>query len=283
MMNHIINDIAKNAADVCAGAEMYTGEDGLLYCSKCNTARQCVVPGFGLMPQKIQFCMCKCMVEEEETKQLQLKTEMTNLEIANARQLSSDDPAFKTHTFANDNGQHPELMKKARKYADDFQKHLKNGSGLLLCGNKGTGKTYAAEAIANRVIDQNYLAIFTTFGKIAEKALEVGYEGRREFFESLMNCPLLIIDDVGTERETDYMMETIQRVIDDRDRSFKPLIVTTNFTADEINHPSSGVWQRVWSRIMRTCYPIKCDGNDMRAEAGKARNKAMKKYFEDLN
>lgn len=280
-MQNIINDIANNSAEACNGEDLYKGEDGFLYCSKCHTPRQCISPGFGLMPEKVVFCICKCMAEAAETQKLQLKTEMTNLEIARARQLSSDDPAFRTHTFANDNGQHPELMKKAKKYAEDFEKHLKNGSGLLLCGSKGTGKTYAAEAIANKVIDQNYLAIFTTFGKIAEKALEAGYEGRREFFDSLANCPLLIIDDVGTERETDYMMEIIQRVIDDRDRSFKPLIVTTNFTAEQISHPDSGEWQRVWSRIIRTCYPIKCDGNDMRAEAGKARNKAMKKYFEE--
>ena len=282
-MKDIIEEISANAKNACSGEEFYTGEDGLLYCSKCRTPRQCRVPAFGLVPEHIRFCMCKCMVETEAAKKLQIKTDMTNIEIARARQLAVNDPAFKEHTFANDNGTHAELMRKARKYAEDFEKHLKNGSGILLCGSKGTGKSYAAEAIANKVIDSGYAVIFTTFGKIAEKAIEAGYEGRREYFDSLARCPLLIIDDVGTERETDYMMEIIQRVIDDRDRSLKPMIITTNFTAEEINKPNSSEWERVWSRIMRSCYPIKCDGNDIRAEAGKARSRAMKKYFEDLN
>lgn len=281
MMESIIKKIADNVP-VPPEDEVELREDGLLYCKKCGEARECIPIATGRFARKVG-CMCKCQKEQYEIEQLQLKTDMTKIEIERARQLAVNDPAFKTHTFANDNGKHPELMKKARKYADDFQKHLKMGSGLLLCGSKGTGKTYAAEAIANRVIDNGYPVVFTTFAKIAEKALEAGYEGRREYFESLSGCALLVLDDVGTERETDYMMETIQRVIDDRDRSLKPLIVTTNFTAEEINNPESGEWQRVWSRIMRTCYPIKCDGNDMRAEAGKARNKAMKKYFEDLN
>lgn len=280
MIASIITDIADKATETIQDADMYKGEDGLLYCSKCNTPRQCVVPGFGRMPSKVQFCLCKCMAENAYAERMQLKADMTNLEIEKARQLAKNDPAFRQHTFENDNGKHPELMQKAKKYANDFQKHMKNSSGLLLCGPKGTGKSYAAEAIANRVIDNGYPVIFTTFGKIAETAIEAGYEGRREYFESLTRCPLLIIDDVGMERETDYMMEIIQRVIDDRDRSLKPLIVTTNFTAEEINHPASSEWERIWSRIMRTCYPIRCDGNDMRAAAGMERNKEMKKYFE---
>ena len=281
MINSIMNGIAKKAEDrQDKDPPMYEGSDGFMYCCNCNTLRQCVVPGFGIMPEKVQYCMCKCMIEREETKRMQIKTDMTNVEIQKARQLAKNDPAFKNHTFANDNGQHPELMKKARKYADDFEKHLKNASGLLLCGPKGTGKSYAAEAIANKVIDSGYPVIFTTFGKIAETANEAGYEGRGEYFNSLIRCPLLIIDDVGMERETDYMMEIMQRVIDDRDRSLKPMIITTNFTSEEINHPRTSEWERIWSRIMHTCYPIRCDGNDMRAVSGMERNKEMKKYFE---
>ena len=280
MIESIITDIA-NKAETVQGADMYKGSDGLLYCSKCHTARQCLVPGFGRMPAKIQFCLCKCMAEDAHAERMQLKTDMTKFEIEKTRQLAKDDPAFRQHTFENDNGQHPELMRKAKKYAYDFDQHMKNASGLLLCGPKGTGKTYAAEAIANKVIDNGNQAVFTTFGIIAERAMEAGYEGRRDYFASLANCSLLIIDDVGMERETEYMMEIIQRVIDDRDRSLKPMIITTNFTADEINHPASSEWERIWSRIMRTCYPIRCDGNDMRAAAGMERNKEMKKYFEE--
>lgn len=282
MISSIIEEAAKKAAEIQSKEPpMYKGEDGLMYCSNCHTPRQCEVPGFGSMPARIQYCMCKCMTLAAHASKMQLKTEMTNLEIERARQLAKSDPAFRQHTFANDNGKHPELMRKARKYATDFRQHLKNASGLLLCGPKGTGKTYAAEAIANMVIESGYAAIFTTFGRIAETALEAGYENRGEYFDSLARCPLLIIDDVGMERETDYMMEIIQRVIDDRDRSLKPMIITTNFTAEEINKPTSSEWERIWSRIMRTCYPIKCDGNDMRVTAGIERNKEMKKYFEE--
>ena len=282
MINSIMNGVAKKAEEAQSHEpSMYKGEDGLMYCCNCHTPRQCEVPGFGRMPARIQYCLCKCMALAEHAKQIQLKTDMTNLEIEKARQLAKNDPAFRQHTFANDNGRHPELMRKAKKYATDFEQHLKRASGLLLCGPKGTGKSYAAEAIANRVIDNGYAVIFTTFGRIAETAIEAGYENRGEYFDSLARCPLLIIDDVGMERETDYMMEIIQRVIDDRDRSLKPMIITTNFTAEEINNPTSTEWERIWSRIMRTCYPIRCDGNDMRAAAGMERNKMMKKYFEE--
>lgn len=279
MIENIIRKIANNAP-VPKEDEVYLGEDGFMHCKKCGEARECIPAKSGRFSFKVS-CMCKCQAEQVALDKMQLKSDMTKVEIQKARQLAKNDPAFKLHTFANDNGIHPELMRKAKKYADDFQTHMKNSSGLLLCGPKGTGKSYAAEAIANQIIDNGYPVIFTTFGKIAETAIEAGYEGRREYFDSLTRCPLLIIDDVGVERETDYMMETIHRVINERDRSLKPMIITTNFTAEEINHPSTSEWERIWSRIMRTCYPIRCEGNDMRAAAGMVRNKEMKKYFEE--
>lgn len=279
MIENIIRKIANNAP-VPKEDEVYLGEDGFMHCKKCGEARECIPAKSGRFAFKVS-CMCKCQAEQVALDKMQLKSDMTKIEIQKARQLAKNDPSFKLHTFANDNGKHPELMRKAKKYADDFQTHMKNSSGLLLCGPKGTGKSYAAEAIANQIIDNGYPVIFTTFGKIAETAMEAGYEGRREYFDSLSRCSLLIIDDVGVERETDYMMETIHRVINERDRSLKPMIITTNFTAEEINHPSTSEWERIWSRIMRTCYPIRCEGNDMRAAAGMVRNKEMKKYFEE--
>lgn len=280
MIDNIMQQLSAKAEQQAKGEEFDLGEDGLLYCKKCHTPRQCIVPGFGIIPTQKQFCLCKCMTLAVAEENAQLKTDLKRIEIERARQIAKHDPAFREHTFENDCGLHPELMRKAKKYAADFELHLKKSSGLLLCGPKGTGKTYAAEAIANRVIDKGFPVIFTSFGKIAEIVNEAGYEGRAEYYQSLMRYPLLIIDDVGMERETDYMMEIIQRVIDDRDRSLKPMIITTNFMPEEINNPRTPEWERVWSRIKRTCYPIKCDGNDIRSAYGMERNKIMKKYFD---
>ena len=62
-------------------------------------------------------------------------------------------------------------------------------------------------------------------------------QGRNEYISRLCSFPLLIIDDFGMERGTEYGLEQVYNVIDSRYRSNKPLIVTTNLTLHELQHP----------------------------------------------
>lgn len=276
MFQQIMKDISERVP-ASKEDEVFLGEDGLLYCKKCGGARECIPAKSGRFAVKVG-CLCPCQAEAEKIKTLQLKTDMSDAEIRKARQLASIDPSFKDHTFENDNGSQP-LMKQCRKYAADFPRHLKNHSGLLIYGNCGSGKSYAADCIANSVLNQGYAAIVTSFAKIAETVGNIGYEGRGEYYDSLMKVPLLIIDDLGAERDTEYMMEIIHRVIDDRDKSQKPLIITTNFTMEDIKNPRNDAWARIWSRIIRNCYPLHFEGDDVRFGSGFDRNVKMKKYY----
>ena len=61
-----------------------------------------------------------------------------------------------------------------------------------------------------------------------------GFEGREEYIRRLCSCPLLILDDLGMERDTKFGLETVYDVIDGRYLSGKPLIVTTNLTLREL-------------------------------------------------
>ena len=63
------------------------------------------------------------------------------------------------------------------------------------------------------------------------------FEGRNEYISRLCHYPLLIIDDFGMERGTEYGLEQVFNVIDSRYRSGKPLIVTTNLTLDDLRNP----------------------------------------------
>ena len=63
------------------------------------------------------------------------------------------------------------------------------------------------------------------------------FEGRNEYIDYLCRYPLLIIDDLGTERGTEYALEHVYNVIDSRYRSGKPLILTANISPDVLNNP----------------------------------------------
>ena len=66
--------------------------------------------------------------------------------------------------------------------------------------------------------------------------LAASFEGRNEYISRLCRYPLLILDDFGMERGTEYGLEQVFNVIDSRYRSGKPLIVTTNLTLDDLRN-----------------------------------------------
>jgi DNA replication protein DnaC len=83
----------------------------------------------------------------------------------------------------------------------------------------------------------------------------------------LNDFDLLIIDDLGAERKSEYMQETVFNIIDSRYRSGLPFIITTNLTADEIKKPQEVSFQRIYDRILERCFPVEVTGQSRRRQA----------------
>ena len=88
--------------------------------------------------------------------------------------------------------------------------------------------------------------------------------------------PLLVIDDFGMERGTEYALEQIYNIIDSRYRSRKPLIVTTNLTLTELKNPQDTAHARIYDRLLELCTPIACTGPSMRKDIGQAKLNLLK-------
>ncbi len=85
--------------------------------------------------------------------------------------------------------------------------------------------------------------------------LAASFEGRNEYISRLCSFPLLILDDFGMERGTEYGLEQVYNVIDSRYRSGKPLIATTNLTLEELQHPQDTPHARIYDRLTSKCAP----------------------------
>lgn len=262
MIEKLVGDIPNISTDE---GSFYIGEDGLKYCSICNEALETLVPWpWGA---KKEASMCRCQKEKYQADMAALKTEATGLQIMRYTDINRRlNPSISDMTFEKDNGSQPKLSF-CREYAKNFEDKMKRGSGLILLGSCGTGKTFGAGCILNSVLAQGHRALMISIEKIAEQAEEAGFEGKGEYFDDLMNIPLLILDDLGTARETEYMMEITNRVVSDRDKSMKPLIVTTNISYEDIKNPRSDEWARIWSRINARAIPINFSGTDKRSES----------------
>jgi DNA replication protein DnaC len=270
---NIVNNIAKEAEkNTAVNDGDYTGEDGLLVCGKCHTPKQVRVEFLG--QEKTPFCLCKCEKEKRDAEEASRQKAALEKRIAHNKLNafpdvdSSVEPEddMRNWTFEKDNHRKPQYTEAAKKYVENFETFKRQGKGLLLYGDVGTGKSFMSCCIANALLDKGYRVLVTTFSRI-EKTM-FGMKGdRQEYLDSLNRYDLLVLDDLGAERDTEYMNEIVYNVIDGRSRINLPLIVTSNITAHELKNPKDTNSKRIISRLLKMCHPIKVDGEDMRKQA----------------
>ena len=116
----------------------------------------------------------------------------------------------------------PQLAK-ARGYAQNWDEFKKAGIGLLLFGNVGTGKSYAAGCIANVLIDRLESVLFVGMSDVVNHMQGNFGTDRDHYMKSLMRPDLLILDDLGAERNTSFGKERVFDVVDKRLLTGKPI------------------------------------------------------------
>ena len=253
--------VAALAEKNCPRDNEYLDEEtGLLRCQICGGPRQTTVQPFPDRPPRVVRCMCKCPTEEDR----RLEQERLDM-IERRRRACFKGTDMQDWCFANDDRKRPELSDAAARYAEQFDTHLRNNQGLLYYGPVGTGKTYLAACIANAVVDRGYSARMANFTTIANTLWDAEYKD--VFMAELRGYDLLILDDLGAERKSEYMQEIVYNVIEDRNRAGKPVIITTNLTADELAKTEEMGYSRIYDRLLQRCLPIKVEGQSRRRQA----------------
>lgn len=235
-------------------------ENGLLHCGKCRTPKQCRVELMGM----VIFPKCLCQCEKEHQRQEKEKAENQELldRIRKYRSIGFPESQMKSWTFENDDGSNEKLTNMAGRYVENFDTFYKDGKGLLLLGGVGTGKTYIACMIANALIDKGYPILVTNFARILSTLQ--GTFDKQNYLDSLNRFKLLVIDDLGTERDTGYAKELVFSIIDSRYRAGLPMIITTNLTLQKMATESDIAYKRVYDRILERCYPVEVSGESRR-------------------
>ena len=235
-------------------------KDGLLHCGRCNTPKQkrVEIMDMVIFPK----CLCKCGVEQRDReKEAERKKELAE-RIKKYRKMGFPQSQMEYWTFDNDDLGNEKLTNMAKRYVANFDDFCKDGKGLLLYGGVGTGKTYIACMIANALIDKGYPVLVTNFARVLSTLQ--GTFDKQEYLDSLNQFKLLIIDDLGIERDTGYAKEQIFNIVDSRYRSGLPMIITTNLTMQKLATESDLADKRVYDRILERCYPVEVVGESRR-------------------
>lgn len=243
-------------------SDEYIVNDGLIYCSKCHTPRQkrIEVSGKTIEPR----CMCACQTEDYDRREQERKHREFLDIVAKNRSIGLPDSSLRKHTFENDLGYNPKQMRMAKRYVQHWEELRKNATGLLLWGDVGTGKSFIAGCIANALLDKGVPVIMTNFARLLNKLTDMYAGDRNAYIDSFKRYPLMIIDDLGVERNSEFAREQVFSVIDSRYRSELPMIVTTNLTLEELQHPEDLSRSRIYDRVLERCLPIRVNDQNIR-------------------
>lgn len=282
MIGEVTEKVLASIADSAGSLpDDYIGSDGLLYCGQCNTRKEREIIWFDGKPKKVPV-MCKCRAEEEKLKKEQMQKEEEMRSIQRAKISSMMDDTFRTACFANyqiRNGNERHL-KVAKKYCIEFSKMYERNQGLLFWGAVGTGKSYTAACIANYLLEANTSVVMTSFVRILQEMQGFDREREETFTNKLNSVKLLIIDDLGAERSTDYALEKVYGIIDNRYRAKKPLILTTNLTLQQMQEATDIRYARIYDRIFEMCYPMEFSGVSWRKREAAQRYEETRKILE---
>ena len=240
----------------------YLDESGLICCSNCHTPRQKRIE---ISERTIEpRCMCACQAADYEQQEQERKHREFLDMVAKNRSAGIPDPELQKHTFGNDLGYNPKQIEMAKQYVQHWEEFQKTASGLLLWGNVGTGKSFIAGCIANALLDKGVPVIMTNFARLLNKLTDMYAGDRNAYIDSFKRYPLMIIDDLGIERKSEFAREQVFNVIDSRYRSQLPMIVTTNLSLKKLKNPEDMTRARIYGRVLERCMPIRVNDQNIR-------------------
>ena len=233
---------------------------GLLMCGNCNTPKQCIVEIEGKIYKP--KCLCKCGKEKRDREEEEAKQREFEKRINKYRTMGFPESEMQNWNFKNDDLGNKKLTEIAKRYVANFDRFYKEGKGLLLYGGVGTGKTYIACMVANALIDEGYQILVTNFSRILNTLQST--TNKQEYLDSLNKFKLIVIDDLGVERDTGYAKEQVFSIIDSRYREELHMIITTNLSMKKLATETDLAYKRVYDRIIERCYPIEVKGESRR-------------------
>ena len=153
-----------------------------------------------------------------------------------------------------------EILEYCKCYAEDFSP---DSESLYMHGATGLGKTHLSLAIANVVAEKGFRVIYDSaqnlLSSLEKEKFSYSNSGERE--KEVLECDLLIIDDLGSEFSTQFTTAAVYNIVNTRNNRSKPVIISTNLTDTELEAKYS---QRITSRIIGEYVSLLFIGRDIR-------------------
>lgn len=267
----------------------FYNEDGMLVCGVCHEQRQKHIEFDAPTEEEPDrkrllkvVCGCQCDREREKAAKKAEEDKKAMERVSRLKKASLMDEKFREATFASfrvdkDNSRNLRICKR---FTDAFDEMVEKNQGLLMWGDVGTGKTHMAACIANALLGRGIPVVMTSLVKLLE-VIQSGEDRESDIIARMNSAKLVIFDDLGAERNTDYALEKVYNIIDSRYRRKLPMIVTTNLTIEEMKEETDRRYTRIYDRVFEVCYPMQFTGVSWRKKAANKRFREMGKLLDD--
>jgi DNA replication protein DnaC len=186
-----------------------------------------------------------------------------------ARGVSSVIPRrFRDASFelARNDGITPAVLDAVREFTDQIEDRLETGKGLWLMGDVGTGKTTLAMLVSKAAAEAGRTVAIYSLPRLLARIRrtydgEPGEDSYLQFFERLTSVDLLHIDDLGAEKRSDWVLEQLYAIVDERYQSQRSMVVTSNLHYEQLKEQ---IGSRVVSRLTEMCEELPLHGDDLR-------------------
>lgn len=164
----------------------------------------------------------------------------------------------------------------AAQYVRKFDEMQSIGKGLFLYSKKrGSGKTRLIVSVGNALIKVHkqrtrFITTLDLLGKIKESYEVDSKYSEQKLMAEFCEIPVLILDDIGTEKTSAWVTEVFFKILDTRMTNLKVTLVTSNLSIDELNHD-----ERIKSRLRKMCIEVKMPEQDIRNQIGKTENEEL--------
>jgi DNA replication protein DnaC len=159
------------------------------------------------------------------------------------------------------------VLEAVREFCDEIADRLEEGRGLWLMGDVGTGKTTLAMLVSKAAVEAGRTVAIYSLPRLLARIrrtydAEAGEDSYLEFFERLTSVDLLHVDDLGAEKRSDWVLEQLYAIVDERYETRRPLVVTTNLDQGALEEQ---IGPRTVSRLVEICGdPLPLFGDDLR-------------------
>ena len=188
----------------------YVDEEGCLHCGICGKRKQMKVSLMGF--EHVVSCLCECEVKARQELDEKMQREEAQRQLYQRKSVGLQERRFWEWKFEKDNGSNQKILI-ARQYVENWIDMKRKNVGLLLIGPVGTGKSFFAGCIANALLEQGERVMMTNFSRILNEMTSYQAD-KNQIIQNLVDYPLLIIDDLGIERKSEFALEQVYNVID---------------------------------------------------------------------